>query len=313
MLAGVLLNAYLPPRRFPWFNLLSLGFPVMMIAYAFLTFIWIFLKKKRAVFFVLIGLIFINPVRRWINFSPEKKETPNLKIITLNTKGGKFGTHEIEEFVSRQNADLVFLQEDGDVEYQFSGLKRNSKIFVVSLYSKFEVVDHRELFEGMYSEDFNAYADYTDLKFKDKTVRIINMYLQPFKFEKKMVKLNGNSKEDEEKVKNIVKRLIPTFKAHQEQVEIIRKAIDDSPYPVIVAGDFNSVPNSYEYYHISNGLKDAFVEAGNGSATSFHEYKFPIRIDYIFTSPSIKATSYRVDRSVRLSDHFPVIATFKID
>lgn len=128
-----------------------------------------------------------------------------------------------------------------------------------------------------------------------------------------MVKLNGNSEEDEQKVKNIVKRLIPIFKSHQEQVKIIRENIDHSPYPVIVAGDFNAVPNSYEYYKISEGLKDAFYEVGRGSGTSFHDYKYPLRIDYIFTSESIKPVSYKVDRSVNLSDHFPVVTTFKIE
>lgn len=127
-----------------------------------------------------------------------------------------------------------------------------------------------------------------------------------------MVKLDGNSDEDKQKIKNVVKRLIPTFKMHQEQVAMIRKAIDASPYPVFVTGDFNSVPNSYEYYHLSEGLKDAFVESGRGSGTSFHDYKFPLRIDYIFTSPSIKPISYQVDRSVHLSDHFPVISTFSL-
>ena len=128
-----------------------------------------------------------------------------------------------------------------------------------------------------------------------------------------MVKLNGNSDEDERKVKNVIKRMIPTFKMHQEQISTIRESIDNSPYPVILAGDFNSVPNSYEYYHLLDGLQDAFVEAGQGSGTSFHDYKFPIRIDYIFSSKTIKPLSYKVDRSVKLSDHFPVMATFKLE
>ena len=34
---------------------------------------------------------------------------------------------------------------------------------------------------------------------------------------------------------------------------------------------------------------------------------------YIFTSKEIKPISYKVDRNVKLSDHFPVIAEFKID
>ena len=98
----------------------------------------------------------------------------------------------------------------------------------------------------------------------------------------------------------------------QDQIDSIKKEIENSPYPVFVVGDFNSVPNSYEYYKVSDNLKDAFVEVGRGSGTSFHDFKFPLRIDYIFTSESIQPVSYKVDRDVQISDHFPVIATFKL-
>lgn len=310
--ACVFLNAYISPDQFAWLNLLSLGFPVFMIAYLCLTVFWIFSGKKRAVFFILLGLIFLNPVKRWINYSKEKEISGDLKIITFNAKGAKFGKDRIEDFVNRQNADLVFLQEDGDTKYNFTSLQRNSKIPVNSLYSQYETVAHKDLFYGLHNENFNAYAQQTDLRIKGRIYRIINVYLQPFKFEKEMVKLEGNQAEDKQKVKNIIGRLLPTFKIHQQQIKIVRKSIDESPYPVILAGDFNSVPNSYEYYALGKNLQDAFFIAGNGSATSFHEYKFPIRIDYIFTSESVQPVSYRIDRSAKLSDHFPVIATFRL-
>lgn len=54
------------------------------------------------------------------------------------------------------------------------------------------------------------------------------------------------------------------------------------------------------------------MDAGSGSATSFHDYKFPIRIDYLFSSPAIKPTGYTVDRELKISDHFPVISSFKV-
>lgn len=313
LLTGVLLNAYIPPKIFPWFNLLSLGFPLLVIAYILITFFWIFSWKKRAFVFMFMGLFFLNPVKRWVNYSSESKETANLKIVSFNVKGGKFGPKNIEKFINEQNADIVLIQEDAGFEYKLNNLEKKYQNPIVSTYSKYKQVFHKELFAGMYNEEFNAYAELTDIEIKGKTYRIINTYLQPFKFEKSMVKLNGNSEEDEQKVKSIVKRLIPTFKKHQEQISTIRQSIEDSPYPVILAGDLNSVPNSYEYYHLGAGLKDAFYEAGRGSGTSFHDYKYPLRIDYIFASESIKPVSYTVDRSVNLSDHFPVIATFKID
>ncbi len=241
---------------------------------------------------------------------PQKNEIPDLKIISLNAKGGFYGKGNIESYINSQKPDIVLLQEYGGKRYLFNGMKEDSQGHIITVFSKHKVVEQKQLIESDYEYN-NAYASQTDIEIKGKIYRFINVYLQPFKFQKSMVKLNGNSEEDEQKLKDVVKRLIPTFKMHQEQISAVRKSIDESPYPVILAGDFNSVPNSYEYYHLLEGLQDAFVEAGRGSATSFHDYKFPIRIDYIFSSPSVKPLSYKVDRSVKLSDHFPVIATFK--
>ncbi|WP_262150013.1 endonuclease/exonuclease/phosphatase family protein [Chryseobacterium foetidum] len=310
LLFGVLLNAYVPPKIFSWFNILSLAFPVLISVYCLLTVTWIFMWKKRAFVFMFLGLFFFSATQRWVNFSSQK-ETGDLKIITFNTKGGKFGKNEIENYINGKGADIVLLQEDGNLDYQFTGLKKAKERPLSSLYSKYEIVGYKEIFEGMYSEDFNAFADYTDLKINNKTVRLVNVYLQPFKFDKSMVKLKGNSAEDETKVKNIVKKLIPTFKMHQDQIDMIRKYVDNSPYPVIMTGDFNAVPNSYEYYHLGKNLQDAFVKVGKGSATSFHDYKYPLRLDYIFSSESILPVSYEVDHSVKISDHYPVSATLK--
>ena len=311
LLVGTLLNAYVPPKTFPWFNLLSLGFPVFMIVYLLLTLFWIISWKKRAFVFLLFGLLFFKTVIRWINYMPQKNEIPDLKIISLNAKGGFYGKGNIESYINSQNPDIVLLQEYGSTKrYQFNGMKEDSQSHIITVFSKHRFIEQKQLIESDYEYN-NAYASQTDIEIKGKIYRFINVYLQPFKFQKSMVKLNGNSEEDEQKLKDVVKRLIPTFKMHQEQISAVRKSIDESPYPVILAGDFNSVPNSYEYYHLLEGLQDAFVEAGRGSATSFHDYKFPIRIDYIFSSSSVKPLSYKVDRSVKLSDHFPVIATFK--
>lgn len=312
LLTGVLLNAYIPPKIFPWFNLLSLGFPILVIGYVILTFFWIFSWKKRAFVFMFLGLFFLNPVKRWVNYSSESKETANLKIISFNMKSGKEGIDKIKDYLEQKNADIIFIQEENG-QLKLNNLEGEYSLPVIRLYSKYKAVSRKNLFENLSDGDITSQCEQIDLEIKGKTYRILNVHLQSFGVVKSMVKLNGSSEEDEQKVKNIVKKLIPTFKSHQEQVKIIRESIDNSPYPVIVAGDFNAVPNSYEYYKTSEGLKDAFYEVGRGSGTSFHDYKYPLRIDYIFISESIKPISYKVDRSVNLSDHFPVVATFKID
>lgn len=312
LLLGSLLNAYIPPKIFPWFDLLSLGFPVLIILYIILTVFWVFSWKKRAFVFMLIGLAFINPVKRWVNFSTEKKETSgDIKIVSFNIKAGLMGKEEIQNYLKAQDADVILLQEDGGLEYPaLKNYHRTQSNGFLTILTKHKLSNEKLIF----SEDGGLPSGLqADIEINGRSYRFIDVYLYPFQFEKKMVKLNGNTEENEQKVKGVVKKLIPTFKIHQDQVKKIRTGIENSPYPVIIAGDFNSVPNSYEYYHLAEGLEDAFMTAGRGSATSFHDYKFPIRIDYVFSSKSLRATSYVVDRSVSISDHYPVIAKISLN
>lgn len=251
----------------------------------------------------------ISPIRRWINWTDKTVEIPNLKIVTMNVKGGSIGGYEkIYDYLEKTNADIIFGQEYGS-EFNIPNYPyRTSNYRTIAVNSKTKILD-----QGKLESTGKGIAFYADIQFKGKIIRVVNVYLNPFSFDKQMVKPVENMEKNKTKIKDVIKKLVPTFKIHQQQIAVIRKAIDHSPYPVILAGDFNSVPNSYEYYHLGKGLNDAFVEAGRGSSTSFHDYKFPIRIDYIFSSKEIKPVSYHVDRSVKLSDHFPVIAEFKID
>lgn len=312
LLVGMLLNAYVPPKVFPWFNLLSLGFPFLITGYILLTIFWILSWKKRAFVFLFLGLLFFNSTIRWVNYSSRKNEIPDLKVISFNTRSGLGQKNEVRKYMKDSGADIILLQEDGNKGYESLGYQTLNPKDDLTVLSKYKIVDSKIItLNG--NKFISAPAIQIDIEIKGKIYRFINVYLHPFKFEKSMIKLDGSNEEDEKKVKNIIKRMIPTFKVHQHQVSVIKKAVENSPYPVILAGDFNSVPNSYEYYHLLDGLQDAFVEAGSGSSTSFHDYKFPIRIDYIFASKTLQPISYKVDRSVHISDHYPVIATFKLN
>ena len=308
LLSGTLLNDYVSPNVFPYVNLLSLAFPLLMIMNAMLCIFWIILLKKRALFFIVCTLMVITPIKRWINWNNLPLEKPNLKIVSMNVKFGVLGQEKLDAYLEKTNADIILAQEVS-TGFALSSYPYHVDDFqIVALSSKTKIIKQEKL--ATFS---NGNAFYADIEFNGKVIRVVNVYLNPFSFDKQMVKPVESLEENKTKVKDIVKKLVPTFKIHEKEIVDIRRAIDQSPYPVILTGDFNAVPNSYEYYELGRGLVDAFVAVGRGSSTSFHDYKFPIRIDYIFTSKEIKPISYRVDRSVKLSDHFPVIAEFKID
>lgn len=309
LLLGTILNAYIPPRVFPWLNLLSLSFPVLMILNVLFCLTWIILWKKRAVFFLAFSLFLIVPTSRWINYREKKSIKPNLKMLTFNIKGGRVGgTGKVFNYLKNSGADVILLQEYGS-QYQVSGYDYGVGNYeIVALNSKTKILE-----QGKIATSGNGNSFYADIEINGKRIRFINLYLSPFSFEKQKVKPSEDLEQNENKLRYILGKLVPTFKNHQAEVQELQNAVSASPYPVILAGDFNAVPNSYEYYHLLKNLKDVFVEVGRGSATSFHDYKFPIRIDHVFCSQSIQTVAYRVDRSAKLSDHFPVITEFYID
>ncbi|MPT30372.1 MAG: AP endonuclease [Chryseobacterium sp.] len=309
LLFGTIMNAYIPPRVFGFLNLLSLGFPLLIIADVLLLIFWIFSWRKRAVVFLILSLFFIIPTRRWINYTPTKKEVSNLRLISFNGKFGKMGDDEIYDYLNRQNPDVVFFQEyDNKKPLDGFGYFENSKP-ITKIQSKFPIIE-----SGPIKTDANnGVCMFADIKVNNKIIRFVNVYMEPFFLDKKMVKPTNDMDKNEEKARKVLHMLIPTFKKHQTQIDQIKDFINDSPYPVIVAGDFNAVPNSYEYYKVSEDLQDVFLKVGRGSGTSFHDFKFPLKIDHVFASESITAINYKVDRSVRISDHFPVIAEFYIE
>lgn len=310
LLGATMLNAYIPPKVFPFLNLLSLAFPFLMIANLLLCVFWIFSWRKRAFVFLLISTLFLTPVRRWINYSEPKSEKADFKVLTFNNKYNDYGLEEVKNYIKSFNADVIFLQESGYSglgNSDFEEMKYSLHNRRISFFSKYQIVEQDTI--PLIDKGKSVYAD---VIIKGKRIRFINVYLEPFQLHKSMVKPTEDLEENGTKAKSLVRRFMPVFKKHEEQVQILKNFIEKSPYPVILAGDFNSVPNSYEYYTISGVLKDCFLESGKGFGTSFHDYKIPIRIDYVFSSENLKSTYYQVDRSQKLSDHYPVLVKFSL-
>lgn len=303
MLFGTVINAYVPPSITSKFNFLSLAFPLLLIVHLLLTLMWIVLWKKRAFVFLLFTFFLYHPITRWVNYSQQKKG--QIKVITLNAKFGKIDMQGVKDFLKKENADVVFLQENN---FQNFAEGNSEGAGIVKIVTKHRIINHQKIsIEGETLQNM-----YADVVIGDKTVRLVNVHLQSFLLDKDMVRPVENPERNKEKFISLLYRMSPVFKEHEAEIKEIRKVIDNSPYPVILAGDFNSVPNSWEYYHLGKGLEDAFMKAGSGSATSFDDYKFPIRIDYIFTSKNVEAQSYKVNREKKISDHYPVITEFNL-
>jgi endonuclease/exonuclease/phosphatase family metal-dependent hydrolase len=93
---------------------------------------------------------------------------------------------------------------------------------------------------------------------------------------------------------------------HVSQAALVKTMADTCSVPLIVCGDFNSVPSSYVYKQLKGKLSDAFLEKGSGLGRSFHSRQPALRIDYLFHSNDIKVLQWDIFR-VSFADHDPEI------
>jgi len=100
-------------------------------------------------------------------------------------------------------------------------------------------------------------------------------------------------------------------------LRMIDKLIGDQQIPVILAGDFNSGPNTEPIKTIKTSMKDSYevtLSPPTGSVGTFNNFdeNYPLtgRIDYVFVNDLVTINSYRTinDRVDNLfpSDHFPL-------
>ena len=112
-------------------------------------------------------------------------------------------------------------------------------------------------------------------------------------------------------IRNLLGKYSRASALRANQADVIAAHVAESPHPVMICGDFNDIPQSYTYARISHGLKDSFIECGNGLGTTYARGIPGLRIDYILADPAIRFVSHTMPR-LETSDHYPIVARIRI-
>jgi len=200
--------------------------------------------------------------------------------------------------------------------YYFSRLYEvHNESWGLAIYSHLPIINYANIeFDNV---QING-AIYADMIFERDTFRVFNTHLQSFHFgEKELQKLQViddivDNPEKAGSIKAIIRKMKNAFIKRSYQVKKLNFYIKESPYPVILAGDFNDSPVSYTYHQLGEQLQDAFVFKGKGFGRTFFNTNFAFRIDYLFFDKSMTINSYRtIDKMY--SDHLPVKVNFNIN
>jgi len=178
----------------------------------------------------------------------------------------------------------------------------------VAIFSKYPIINQgREPF-GLHAHNGIVWAD---IKIGADTVRIINVHLESMGIRVRRVLSQQEMAGVRTETRGILGSLREGFIARREQVLRAEKYIDDSPFPVIVTGDFNETPYSVVYGRLRARLNNAFEDAGRGFGFSLNRAPNLLRIDNQFYDANrLTALSFKTIREVPYSDHFPIYGEY---
>lgn len=336
---GAYLSVHISPETFWFVAFLGFIFPYIAIVNFLFVVYWLIRRKRIFIFSLLVflsGIPYLTDVFQ-VSFSHNKEEgsikflSYNVRVFNLyDWKNNVSMKDSIIDLIDKENADILCLQEyfydeshkfptteilTDSVHFKYfhdayTYKSANIHNFGIATFSHFPIVGEGEI----RFPETNNICIYTDIKIKEDTIRVYNNHLQSVHF----VKIDYETidslglKIDSTQIsglKGIFKKLKSSFVKRANQTDLISESIKKSPYPVVVCGDFNDTPVSYAYHKLSENLKDAFCESGNGIGSTYIG-RFPfLRIDFILHSKDITSSDFRVHNQ-KYSDHFPISCSF---
>jgi endonuclease/exonuclease/phosphatase family metal-dependent hydrolase len=94
---------------------------------------------------------------------------------------------------------------------------------------------------------------------------------------------------------------------HIHQAQLIKEQLNKCNLPFVFCADLNSVPSTYVYHHISQGLNDAFVQNGSGWSATYSDLSPTLRIDVTLMSKELNTTQFYCPKLKNASDHYPLV------
>lgn len=245
-----------------------------------------------------------------------------LTVVTYNVDsfGREADGHtckEIAAYLKAQNADILCLQEVGvNTTFSLDSVKdalrewpysvvpytRDSiPLLQLALFSRYPIRDSKLI---TYPESRNC-SMWCDIEVKGKVLRVFNNHLQT-------TEVTRNRRKLETATLRLVDGLQQNFVRRAAQAETLKEWMDNTPYSMLVCGDFNSLPSSYTYRTLTDKkLQDGFLTCGHGYMYTFRHFKHLLRIDYVLHSKELKGVDY-FSPELEYSDHNPVVMSVRM-
>ncbi|PIB34783.1 hypothetical protein BFP72_04870 [Reichenbachiella sp. 5M10] len=326
------MSVWIPPRDFWPASLVSYAIPGVWLVNFLLALTLLFVRLKFVLYpvaMMMIGTPFIQETFAYN--SPLPSTTEELSILSYNVKQFRkphgydsFSTALIQSVVADATEVKCFqeystnpkweaLDVTGQMEKQgYHGCTFAAKIRGndhnpgMAIFSKSPILNSGQVWNSPRSKNGGLFVDIAPIK---DTIRIYNVHLASMHIDLQQYKKTGHYGQ---KILYLLQALKNGAVNRSGQIDALVTHTQNCPYPFVIVGDFNDTPYSYNYHRLKHHYTNAFEAVGSGFGFSFNSLLFFLRIDHHFTGNGLKARSFAVDRSMRISDHFPTRAHYAL-
>jgi len=320
--------------------LFGLAYPYLLFVNIIFAIVWAVALRWEALVSVVIILAGFTHFSNYIKIQkPSGDKTGTFQVQSYNVrlfnyfegKSSSSSEKRILELLRNQGAEIICLQEMfimGDAvqkereiksalggkyysHFKMIGTGKN-RYYGIATLSKFPIITRGDIVH----EKSSSLSIYSDILAGKDTIRVFNNHLQSFRLhrmERTFLNELVETSDDKETLNEIVSissSLRKGFVKRASQAQSVKVMLGKSPYPVIVAGDFNDTPVSYSYRKIRKGLNDSFVSSGYGAGFTYKGNYPPNRIDYILYDDALECRHFDILK-VKYSDHYPIVAYFR--
>ncbi|MFK7925141.1 MAG: endonuclease/exonuclease/phosphatase family protein [Bacteroidia bacterium] len=328
---GIFLSPWLPLSFVPWLQVLSPLLVGLSVLYTIGLIISLFQARwfwagLCALFLGLSCLVISQNIR---SDQPALVETPEqLKVLSYNLGAFRLTSQKVGKvikLIQELDPDIIAFQEFRNVQvgeskeaisyfsdqldlpyYHF--LHLHSHIHGIAVFSRYPILANDTLY--LPEEEVNS-GMMTTIQTPQGPINIANLHMSSFQFVTVMRSADGRLN----KTKAFFRQIKRVLWRQEAKFDKVFAAIDASPYPVILAGDFNAPSHSRLSRMYRGRLSDAFLTKGVGGGWTFPMKRrggnWGMRLDYLYYSPEVEAL--RCERFPRaISDHFPLLGTFRL-
>ncbi|MBO3698431.1 endonuclease/exonuclease/phosphatase family protein [Roseivirga sp. E12] len=310
-------SVLISPLTFRYSGVVSFGIPfIILLNSIFLILAIIFKSKLGWVPFLLLicGWPFVNIAVSLVG--NDDLNQPGIKILSYNVKwfvdARENNFSEVMDWIEEVDADILCFQEFSPTKGIAKGildkgyrLSMDERQFNNAIFSRYPIINDGLILE---SNSINNIR-FADLVIKEDTIRVYGVHLQSMGIDPNKIQDKEGIQSEYDDVKS---KFLFSSTSRTEQIKVLLQHIEETNYPVVIAGDFNDVPFSYNYFQFRRRFANSFEEKGRGLGVTFNRNIPYLRIDNQFFSKEFKIKAFKTFDDIYYSDHFPLIGIYEL-